>query len=217
MTAIGNHEARTNSAQPYLDNLILPTSVPDGNERFYAFEAGPALFVSLDVHTSSFAPGSPQHTWLEETLASSNHVWKFAFLHSGPYSCSRVHGSNLPVRQSFSPLFERYGMDVVFSGHDHGYERSKPVRDFVPDGYPVRYVVSGGGGRSLYPWSTSCPWTASASSAYQLATVSVEGPCLSLIALRPDGSVLDSEAYCKRAPAETKDPQPPAPSAPSPE
>ena len=194
MTTIGNHESYTNAAQPYLDNLFLPSG---GTERYYAFEAGPALFISLDVETSDYGPGSTQRDWLEKTLAASARPWKFAFMHDGPYSCSLVHGSNFAARESFSPLFERYGIDVVFAGHDHGYERSRPVLDFMPEGKPVRYIVSGGGGRSLYPWRTDCPWTAVAASTDEIVNVSVNGPCLTLRAIRPDGSMVDADSFCK--------------------
>jgi len=211
MTAIGNHESYTNNAQPYLDNLFLPTDVPGGTERYYSFETGPALFVSVDADTSDYSPGSPQGTWLESTLASSTRPWKFVFLHQPPYSCSYTHGSNMGARQALSPLFERYGVDIVFTGHDHGYERSRPVLDYVPDGNPVRYIISGGGGWTVYPWSTACTWTQAAASEEELVKVSVDGPCLSLQAVRPDGSILDAEAYCKslQPPAAASGQEPP--------
>jgi hypothetical protein len=64
----------------------------------------------------------------------------------------------------------------------------------------VRYIISGGGGWTVYPWSTACTWTRAAASEEELVKVSVDGPCLSLQALRPDGSILDAEAYCKSLP-----------------
>jgi hypothetical protein len=80
------------------------------------------------------------------------------FLHHTPYSCANgiaSIGSDLTVRNGWGPLFEQYGVDVVFDGHDHSYERSKTVDDFLVggagghDGLGTIYVMSGGGGASL--------------------------------------------------------------------
>jgi hypothetical protein len=57
-------------------------------------------------------------------------------LHHPAYSAG-YQGSTMSVRRRFSPLFSRYGVQLVLSGHDHDYQRSKPI-----DG--VTYVVSGG-------------------------------------------------------------------------
>src|SRR5206468_10104446 len=113
----------------YLDIYSPPEDFDSGTQRYYAFESGPALFVSVAVFGTDYSPGSPQYQWLERTLASSTQPWKFVFMHWGPYSCSIVHGSNMTVREVLAPLFERYGVDIVFSGHDHDYERSHPVQE----------------------------------------------------------------------------------------
>src|SRR5262249_61791186 len=59
-----------------------------------------------------------------------------------PYSTS-IHGGQPELREMWTPIFERYGVDAVFSGHDHVYERSEKNG--------IRYFVSGGGGAPLYP------------------------------------------------------------------
>ena len=79
---------------------------------------------------------------MEEDLAATPKRWKIAFLHRSPYGSSR-HGGDEKVRQDLEPIFARHKMDLVFSGHDHAYERTVPIRG-------VTYVVSGGGGRRLY-------------------------------------------------------------------
>ncbi len=61
------------------------------------------------------------------------------FLHKSPYGSSR-HGGDAKVREDLEPLFVKHAVDLVFSGHDHVYERTIPIRG-------VTYVVSGGGGR----------------------------------------------------------------------
>jgi 3',5'-cyclic AMP phosphodiesterase CpdA len=57
-------------------------------------------------------------------------------VHHPPFSAG-YQGSNGDVRRAFVPLFERYGVQLVLSGHDHDYQRSQPVNG-------VTYVVTGG-------------------------------------------------------------------------
>ena len=194
---VGNHDAYTARGAAYLASFFTPRDFPGGKGRYFAFEAGPALFVSLDVFTSAYGPGSAQRGWLEQVLASSRMPWKFVIMHWGPYCCAKGHESNLKARESLSPLFERYGVDVVFAGHNHGYERSRPVLDYDLSGSAVRYITSGGGGRTLQPWDQGCPWTAFSKVMYELVHVVVEADRINLTALEPDGTVLDSESWSK--------------------
>src|SRR5262249_23402175 len=103
------------------------------------------------------SPGDPtQRAWLANDLATTTRRWKFVFLHQTPYSCANgiaSIGSNATVRNNWGPLFEYYGVDIVFDGHDHIYERSIPLDDFADadgtpgsDGRTTLYVMTGGGG-----------------------------------------------------------------------
>jgi hypothetical protein len=93
--------------------------------RWYAVRRGDMLGIALD----STDPGNPEQlAWLEETLANTDAKWKLAALHHPPYS-SGFHGSNAATREAFVPLFERYGVQIVFSGHEHDYQRTDPGRD----------------------------------------------------------------------------------------
>jgi hypothetical protein len=76
----------------------------------------------------------------------------------------------------------RHEVNLVFSGHDHVYERTVPIRG-------VTYVVSGGG-KGLYPAGRSA-WTAFSKSAYHAVVIRVDGKRLSLEAVEPDDTVLD--------------------------
>ena len=75
----------------------------------------------------------------EKELAGSDSDWKIAFFHHPLYSSARSHGSSLDLRRQLEPLFVQLGVDVVFSGHDHVYERIKPQKG-------IYYFVSGAGG-----------------------------------------------------------------------
>jgi acid phosphatase type 7 len=87
------------------------------------------------------------------------------------------------VREDLEPLFVKHGVGLVFSGHDHVYERTVPIRG-------VTYVVSGGGGRRLYPAGNG-ELTASSVSAHHAVLVHVDGGHLSLMAVEAGGTYVD--------------------------
>ena len=142
-TALGNHEK---NAQNYFDLISLPN-----NESWYSFNYSNCHFVILDTN-KNYRKGSNQYKWLRNDLGSADTTWKFVFFHHPPYSVGR-HGSNTKVRSILIPLFRRYGVDIVFSGHDHTYQCSCPINSaFNPNDAAVTYVVSGGGGESCMTW-----------------------------------------------------------------
>lgn len=183
--ALGNHDVKTEDGAPYLENFYLPSDNPQNTERYYSFDWGNAHFVALDSELYyDDGAGSPeeQKAWLKRDLAATRKPWKFVFFHRPPYSSSR-HGSDERIRADLEPVFDRYGVDVVFNGHDHDYERTVPIRG-------VTYVVTGGGGKSLYEAGKS-RWTAFSRSVYHATQVRVEEGRLTLEAVEPDGTVID--------------------------
>ena len=90
------------------------------------------LIVGLD---SNLVDDPAQRAFLERTLAGATERWRIVMLHHPPYSAG-YQGSDKDVRRAFVPIFERYGVQLVLSGHDHDYQRSR-----VLDG--TTYVVSG--------------------------------------------------------------------------
>ena len=109
--------------------------------------------------------------------------WKFVVFHIPPYSTGR-HGSALSVRETLSPLFESNGVQIVFTGHDHDYERS------IANG--VVYIVSGGGGAPLYSQVGSSEWSVYFESTLHFLLASIDGDMLRVAAIRPDGSRFDA-------------------------
>ena len=96
-------------------------------ERFYSFKkdklGNPGVrFFALDSNYMQ----REQVAWLERELQDSDSPWKIAFFHHPLYSSGARHGSEMDLRQQLEPLFIKYGMSVVFSGHEHFYERLKP-------------------------------------------------------------------------------------------
>jgi len=81
-----------------------------------------------------------QTTWFENQLTQSKALWKVVVFHHPLYSSGKKHGSDLKLRARIEPLLKKHRVQVVFSGHDHFYERMKPQ-----DG--IQYFVSGGAGK----------------------------------------------------------------------
>ncbi len=123
LSVLGNHDAGR------ADELVEALGMPG---RWWSVERQGVLIVGLD---SNLPDDEQQRAWLEDTLASSRASWKVVALHHPPYSAG-YQGSSEDVRAAFSPLFERYGVDLVLSGHDHDYQRSKVIGG-------VTYVVTG--------------------------------------------------------------------------
>jgi hypothetical protein len=127
--SLGNHDARTQ--QNYaLFNM--------GGKLYYTFKPPdqPVRFFMLD----SNYPSPQQLAWLETELKRSESDWKIAAFHHPLYSSGGRHGSDLKLREILEELFVQNNVSVVFSGHDHFYERIKPQRGII-------YFVVGSGGK----------------------------------------------------------------------
>ena len=107
-----------------------------GGHRYYSFKRGNVRFFALDSNYMD----PDQLAWLTEQLQSSTDDWKIAFFHHPLYSSARAHGSSLELRGILEPLFEKYGVQVVFSGHDHVYERMTPQKG-------IAYFTEGSSGQ----------------------------------------------------------------------
>lgn len=105
-------------------------------ERFYSFKVKNVKFFALD--STYMSP--EQLKWTEEELRSSNEDWKICFFHHPLYSSGGRHGSDVELRKVLEPLFVQYGVDAVFAGHEHFYERLKPQKE-------IHYFISGAGGK----------------------------------------------------------------------
>jgi len=136
-SCIGNHESYTSGGAPYIDIHSFPTNgecggIASGTERYYSFDHGDIHFVCLDSQTSSnvndVPGGGGMIDWLETDLKATDKNWIIAYFHHGPYTKgshdSDAEGQHIQVRKYLTPLLEKYGVDLVLSGHSHCYERS---------------------------------------------------------------------------------------------
>jgi hypothetical protein len=179
---LGNHDVENGTGDAQLAALGMPG-------RWYAVERGEMLGIALD----STDPTNPEQlAWLEATLAGSDATWKLVGLHHPPYS-SGFHGSNQEVRDAFSPLFERYGVQIVFSGHEHDYQRTDPI-------HGVTYIVTGAASRTR-PTAVA-DHTAVAYSTHHFVDLNVYDDHILLRAIDQDGEQFDEVVIPPTIPAE---------------
>ncbi len=201
---IGNHDVGLDPlGGPYLDAFHLPTNNPAGTELYYSFDYGDAHFVCLDTHVSGHAAGSAQLQWAAADLAATSAKWKVVFFHVPPYS-GGSHLDDPGVRDGILPVLEAAGVDVVFSGHSHVYERTYLLRSnaivqndrshYVKNipGAGTLYVVSGTAGQTGPLANPSHPLMAfQAGNVIGASVVDVSGNTLHGYFLQQDGTAVD--------------------------
>jgi hypothetical protein len=104
-------------------------------ERYYTFRPDRGASVRFLAIDSNYVD-QKQLAWLEKELAASGSDWKICFFHHPIYSSGERHGSDVLLREQLEPLFIKYGVDVVFTGHEHFYERLKPQNN-------ITYFIAG--------------------------------------------------------------------------
>ncbi|WP_116451842.1 metallophosphoesterase family protein [Blastococcus litoris] len=181
--AIGNHDGDLHHSDASLAEIDAELRLLGTPARHYTSSHGPVDFFYLDSSTPGLFgdDSSEQLEWLDDALASSTNQWKVVCMHHPVYS-SGSHGSTPGADEVLEPLLGRRKVDLVLSGHDHHYERTRPQ-----DG--VTYVVSGGGCKTT-PVGRS-RFTAAAASALQYLHVDVVDDRLTGRSIRADGRVLD--------------------------
>jgi predicted phosphodiesterase len=183
---LGNHD-NTN------EKLYKPFNM--NGERFYTFKPKPGVRIfSLD---SNYMDPS-QLQWLEKELAASGSDWKIVFFHHPLYSSGGTHGSDTKLREQLEPLFLKYGVDAVFSGHEHFYERLKPQKG-------IYYFVSGGAGKLREGDVGKTNLTAKAfDTGYHFMLVEVGKDVMNFQVITDQGKVADSGALPRFSDADKK-------------
>jgi 3',5'-cyclic AMP phosphodiesterase CpdA len=124
----GNHDHRAQLTYPHFNMH---------GDRYYAFTWNDVRFFALD----STRLDAAQIGWLEAQLRDAGGArWRVCFFHHPLYSSAKRHGSDARRRALLEPVFVKYGVDVVLSGHDHVYERTKPQQG-------ITYFVEGASGQ----------------------------------------------------------------------
>ena len=124
--ALGNHDD--------IATIAYPPIHMDG--RYYSYARQNVRFIVLDTNVLD----APQLAWARATLQQAREPWKIAYFHHPLYGNAGRHGSNVDLRVLLEPVLVEFGVQVVFSGHDHVYERLRPQRG-------IHYFVAGSGGQ----------------------------------------------------------------------
>jgi hypothetical protein len=125
--SLGNHDAQANRFYP-------PFNM--GGARYYTYATKNVRFFVLD--SDELDPA--QRAWITAALKNAREDWKICYFHHPLYSDGGTHGSSVDLRVVLEPLFVTSGVNVVFSGHDHIYERLVPQKG-------IAYFVSGAAGQ----------------------------------------------------------------------
>jgi hypothetical protein len=125
--SLGNHD-RPDNVSYKLFNM--------NGQRYYSYSSKNVRFFALD----STRMDARQLAWIETSLRDAREEWKICYFHHPLYSSARRHGSSVDLRVLLEPIFIRHGVNVVFTGHDHAYERLKPQKG-------IFYFVSGSAGQ----------------------------------------------------------------------
>jgi hypothetical protein len=180
--SLGNHDSREQRYyKPYNmeGKLYYSLTSPEQDVRFFALDS-----TYLD---------KPQVEWLEKELSGSKERWKIPFFHHPPYSSGGRHGSDLRLRAAVEPLFIQHGVTVVFTGHDHFYERTRPQQG-------ITYFVTGSAGKlARGDLRNNSPLMARGFDNDQaFMVVNIDGDRLTFQAISRSGKIVDSGAIERR-------------------
>jgi len=170
-------------------------------ENRYSFDHGDAHFAIIDS-SQDLSPQGEQYQWLDRDLGSAKGRWKFVALHHPPYSSGENESGDKawepsrrgdPNARKLVPLFEKHGVDVVWAGHIHDYERSWPIREGkVQPAGGVVYIQTGGGGVGVENLAPGRSWfTAKIHRGSQYCLATVQGGTLRITAYGIDGGMFD--------------------------
>jgi hypothetical protein len=179
--ALGNHDDPDNRTYQGFNM---------GGARYYTFVRGPVRFVVLDTNTLD----RTQLAWFETTLKESTEEWKICYFHHPLYSDGRRHGPNVELRVALEPLLVRYGVTVVFAGHEHVYERLRPQKG-------ITHFIAGASGQLRRGGIAPSADTAAAFDQDQtFMVVEIAGASMFFQTISRTGQVVDAGVIRRRPP-----------------
>jgi hypothetical protein len=182
--AIGNHEIQENPSPDALQEVADKLRQLGLPNTYYTATHGPIDLFIIDssLPLAGVADAGDQLAWLEQELAASDAAWQVVAVHHPLYSSGTKREPDPRMRRALEPLFIEHGVDIVFMGHDHFYERTKPQSG-------VTYVLSGGG--SKISGVGFSDFTAVAAEKLQFMLVEVDGETMTVRAIDQNGVVFD--------------------------
>jgi acid phosphatase type 7 len=194
IAAHGNHEV---NAVHYYSLLAMP-----GDEENFSFDFGHLHQVVVNSDPTNIADLTGAiPDFLEADLAASDARWTVVSMHRSLWSSSTRHGSDETLRTAWGPILDDHAVDLVVAGHDHIFERTRPLRGGVPQetfAEGTVYMISGGAGAPLYGVEASLPsFSHFAESTFNATTFAVRRDMLRSESFRPDGSPIDAFTISK--------------------
>ena len=152
-------------------------------DRYYTFQRKNVQFFVLD----SNAMTRQQLSWLEDNLKNSTAQWKIVYFHHPLFTCAMYHGPSISLRRQLMPLFIKYGVNAVWAGHEHVYERLKPQNG-------IYFFLEGESGQLRYNnIRTSCDLDlARFDTDRSFMLVEVDGATMYFQTITRSGAVVDS-------------------------
>ncbi len=180
---IGNHDTP-------LDNYQKTFNI---YSEYYSFNYQGFHFISLDTETD-YAIGSAQYTWLENDLLQAylSNKTTIAFFHLPFYANPNNYNNDANIRNNWSPLFEKYGVELVLNGHAHIYQRTPPILNNQINNNGIVYITTGGGGGALGTVPTNEWWNAKAESVHHFVYLQVTNSKIIGSAVNLEGQVFDT-------------------------
>jgi hypothetical protein len=193
LAAHGNHDA---NSVTYFSLFALP-----GDEEYYGVDYGPVHVTVLnDTPVENGEIGGKGAQFLTDDLAAAaGRPWKLLMHHKPIWSAAANHGGDAELLAEWGPIIDEAHVDLVLNGHDHDYERTKPMRGSSAVATPAEgtiYVVAGSAGANLYT-NGSDFWTELSAKSHSLLVLDVRRGLLEARAYREDGSVLDEFTISK--------------------
>jgi predicted MPP superfamily phosphohydrolase len=181
--SLGNHDSREQRYYKLfnMDGKLYYSFSPKAEVRFFILE--------------STYPVPEQIQWVEKELQASGSHWKIPVFHHPLYSSGERHGSDATLRAVLEPLFLKYNVSVVLTGHDHFYERVKPQKG-------ITYFVVGSGGQLRKGNIDRSSGLTAAGNDTDLVFLAAEidGDQMYFNAISRQGAIIDSGVLTRRMP-----------------
>ena len=177
--SLGNHDN---------PNLRLYKPFNMGGQRFYSLKKGNVSFFALDSNYMD----PPELEWISKQLSESNSDWNICYFHHPFYTHAKFHGPDVDLRTRIEPIFEKAGVNVVLTGHQHVYERLKPQKG-------IYYFVLGNSGELRYHDLRPSPDTAKGFDTDRtFMLVEIAGDTFNFQTISRTGETVDSGALARQ-------------------
>lgn len=196
LPVLGNHDIKATTLVPMNHHFLFYQlfALPENEVPYRVFDAGNYLSLFLLDSGHSFHVGGMQRAWLEEVLSKRENVaYKMAAYHiAGFPSVYPYRGSNAKqIRKNWSPLFERYHLNVAFEHHNHAYKRTYPIKGDKID--PDGVIYMGDGSWGVTPRKPKKLWYLANTAQANAVCLVTLSPELSMVeALSIQGEIIDS-------------------------